>query len=85
MIFSENQLDKIMNVSFKTNNLNDLAILIQMAKRLNIEVEKIDDVETELKIDELTDLSLQSFKNSWDSEEDNIWDDFFKETQLQDK
>lgn len=69
-----------MNISFKTDNLNDLAILVQIAKRLNIEIEKTDDTENELQINELTQLSFQSFEKIWNSEEDELWEDFFKET-----
>jgi hypothetical protein len=72
-----------MNIVLKSNNLNDLAILVQIAKRLNIEIEEIDNVEKELQINELTELSFQSFEKIWNSEEDNMWEDFFKETQLQ--
>lgn len=72
-----------MNITFKTNNLNDLAILVQIAKRLNIEIEEIDNVEKELQMNELTELSFQSFEKIWNSKEDDIWEDFFTETQLQ--
>lgn len=43
-------------------NVNDLAILVQLAKRLNIEVEQIDDTKDELQGSELTDLSFDSFE-----------------------
>jgi hypothetical protein len=72
-----------MNITFKTNNLNDLAILVQIAKRLNIEIEEMDNTKNELQIDELTELSLQSFEQIWNSKEDDTWEDFFKETQLE--
>ena len=71
-----------MNITFKTNNLNDLAILVQLAKRLNIEIEQNENTEKEVQINELTELSLQSFKQIWSSEKDTIWEEFFVETQL---
>jgi hypothetical protein len=74
-----------MNVTFKTNNLNDMAILVQLAKRLNIEIEQTDNTEKELQINELTELSFQSFEKIWSSEEDATWEEFFKETQLNNK
>ena len=71
-----------MNITFKTNNLNDLAILVQLAKRLNIEIEQNENTEKEVQTNELTELSLQSFEQIWSSEEDTIWEEFFEETQL---
>lgn len=74
-----------MNITFKTNNLNDMAILVQLAKRLNIEIEQTENTENELQANELTELSFQSFEKIWNSEEDATWEDFFKETQLNNK
>jgi len=71
-----------MKITFKTNNLNDLAILVQLAKRLNIEIEQNENTEKEVQTNELTELSLQSFEQIWSSEEDTIWEEFFEETQL---
>ncbi len=70
-----------MNITFKTNNLNDLAMLVQLAKRLNIEV--IENNEQEFGIDELTKLSFESFTNIWNTKEDDVWDSFFDETQIE--
>ena len=70
-----------MNITFKTNNLNDLAMLVQLAKRLNIEV--IENNEQEFSIDELTKLSFEAFENSWNTREDDVWDSFFNETQIE--
>ncbi|PIY13061.1 MAG: hypothetical protein COZ18_00630 [Flexibacter sp. CG_4_10_14_3_um_filter_32_15] len=70
-----------MNITFKTNNLNDLAMLVQLAKRLNIEV--IENNEQEFSVDELTKLSFESFESSWNTKEDDVWDSFFDETQIE--
>ncbi len=74
-----------MNVTFKTNNARDLAILVQLAKRLNIEIEQTSDIKDELQVNELTDLSFNSFEKVWNKKEDDIWEDFFKETQIESK
>ena len=59
-----------------------MAILVQLAKRLNIEIKQTENTEKEVQINELTELSIQSFEQIWSSEEDAIWEDFFEETQL---
>ena len=70
-----------MNIRFESNNLNDLAILIQMPKRLNIKIEEVDNAKDELQTNQLTKLSFESLEQIWNSKEDEVWDKFFKETQ----
>jgi hypothetical protein len=71
-----------MEITLKSDNLKDLAILIQLAKRMNIEVIESDSWE---KQDLLSKASEASLKDVWLHPEDDIWDSFFLETKQPDK
>ena len=66
-----------MEITIKTNNVQDLAMLIQFAKRLNMEVSESQEITS----NEMTKLSDDATKTIWDAPENDIWDNFYKQTQ----
>lgn len=66
-----------MEITLKTNNLQDLAMLIQFAKRLNVEIIENDNWQGK----DLIEASQKSLQDIWLSPENDVWDSFFVETQ----
>ena len=58
----------------KTENANQVEILLRLAKEMHIEVELTDSESTEKKA--ILKLAETSFAKDWDSKEDDIWTDF---------
>ena len=58
----------------KTENLNQLDILMRLAKELHLNAELTDSESLEKKA--ILKLAESSFSKDWSSEEDEVWTDF---------
>ena len=58
----------------KTENANQVEILLRLAKEMHIQVELTDSESTEKHA--ILKLAETSFAKDWDSEEDEVWTDF---------
>ncbi|WP_448528893.1 hypothetical protein [Raineya sp.] len=66
-----------MEITLKSDNLQDIHIILQLAKRMNMEIIQTNSWES----DEFEILSQTSLDDVWLNPENEIWDKFFAETQ----